>query len=99
VPSWLHWSPAIWLVVDALATYRLTRLLVIDEISRPARAWLGQRYTGWFVYLTSCIWCMSMWVSGLVVVLLTYFAPYAWSFAASLLAFSAVAGYLGSREH
>ncbi|HEY3630784.1 MAG TPA: DUF1360 domain-containing protein, partial [Jatrophihabitantaceae bacterium] len=38
--SWLHWSPAIWLVVDALAVYRLTRLAVKDTITQPARRWL-----------------------------------------------------------
>ncbi len=96
--SWLHWSPAVWLLVDALATYRLTRLLVRDEITRRPRRWLADHYEGWAVYLSTCMWCMSVWVAGAVVVVLTYFVPYGWSFVASVLAFSAVTGYLGSRE-
>lgn len=38
--SWGHWTAGWWLVLDALACYRLTRLAQRDKISQPARQWL-----------------------------------------------------------
>lgn len=89
-PNWL------WLLVDALAVYRLTRLVARDELLRPARVWLDDRYAGPLVYLVTCMWCLSIWLSA-VVLLFTWWIPVAWSVVASGLAFSAVAGQLGEK--
>lgn len=95
--SWLGWPPAAWLAVDALACYRLTRLAVKDTISDGFRRRLAGRFEGPLVTLATCPWCLGVWVAA-VVVALTVFAPLWWSYAASGLAFAAVAGYLSDRE-
>lgn len=95
--SLLDWSPGVWLVVDALAVYRLTRLITRDDISTPMRKAITKRWEGPLVTLVGCPWCISIWL-GAGTVLATYFAPYWWSFVAMLLALSAVAGYLSGRE-
>jgi hypothetical protein len=95
--SFLHWGAATWLVVDALAVYRLTRLVVRDELLRPFRTWMDRRYeSGWLLYWLTCVWCLSAAIAAPVVAL-TYFVPYPWSFVAAGLAFSAVAGAAGDR--
>jgi hypothetical protein len=96
IPSFLHWTTTTWLLVDLLAVYRLSRLIARDELLRPFRQWLDAKYTGPLVYLFQCIWCLSIWVSAAVVAL-TWWQPYAWSFVAAGLAFSAGAGLIGER--
>jgi hypothetical protein len=97
VRSWLGWPAAVWILVDALAVYRLSRLVTRDTILRPARRWLTARYEGMLVELVGCMWCVSVWLAAAVVAL-TWWLPYWWSFPATGLAFSAVAGWLGDRE-
>jgi len=87
----------VWLVVDALATYRLARLIARDTILRPFRRWLAEKYEGVLVELVGCIWCLSVWLA-VGVVAATYFVPWWWSWPASALALSAVAGWLGGKE-
>jgi len=55
------------LVLLTLAVARATRLLVADAFPPVARArsWVAAR-GDWQEYLTSCPWCMSVWVAGLV---------------------------------
>lgn len=97
--SWGHWSPAVWLVLDALATYRLIRLVQRDTITSRPRAWAHKRYSGgWLLELVTCPWCLSIWV-GAGVTLLTYFVPFAWSLVVTALVFSAVTGWFSDREH
>lgn len=71
------------LVLMTLATYRVTRLLVVDnfppvlyvrqlltgddELGRPPAAWVPW----WLQYLAGCYWCVSVWVSGLVTLAVT----------------------------
>lgn len=73
-----------------LTSYRVTRLLVVDNF--PPIRWLRTRLTGddevnelpatwvpwWLEYLAGCYWCVSVWVSGVVtlVVTLTSDLPY-----------------------
>lgn len=70
-------------VLLALTSYRLTRLLVVDnfppilrvrelltgdeETNRPAASWVPW----WLEYLAGCYWCVSVWVSGLVTLAVT----------------------------
>lgn len=51
--------------VVAFAVARLTRLLVVDEVTKPARQTLVRRLpegSPW-AYLLFCRWCMSVWVA------------------------------------
>jgi hypothetical protein len=85
-----------FLVVDALATYRLAVLLVNDGITQPLRDWVIARDRLWLTELSTCIWCLSIWI-GAGVVALTRFIPGAWQYAAMALALSGAAGFLA--EH
>jgi hypothetical protein len=55
------------LVLVALATYRLTRLVTADKISQPIREKAIAR-SDFLGYLTSCDWCLSIWVAPIPVV-------------------------------
>jgi hypothetical protein len=62
--------PLLLVVLGALATARLTRLLTADQLTEPARRRLLQRVQegGRLEYLMVCRWCASVWV-GLPVAL------------------------------
>ena len=97
VTSWLGWPPWVWLVVDALAVYRLARLVARDTILRGLRRWVAGRYEGLAVEGMTCMWCLTVWFAAAVVAL-TYFVPWWWSWPASALALSAAAGFLAGKE-
>jgi len=84
------------LAVDALAVARLTRLLQHDEVwpvleAREAfERWAGG--TRW-ADLTSCPWCLSMWLGAGVAGARRLF-PRAWPVVGRILAASATTGYL-----
>lgn len=50
-------------VLMVLAVARTTRLIVADEITAALRA----RATGWQKTLVNCSWCVSIWVSLIIV--------------------------------
>lgn len=91
----------VWaLAVYALATARLSGLVVADEITRLPREWflahLDDTKPAQFVAsLVTCQWCSSVWLAAVV-------APVAWFWGwspwllvpAIALAFSEVAGLL-----
>lgn len=53
--------------VRAAATWRLTRLVTEDEITRPAREYVEGRWPGSkAAYFVSCPYCVSVW-AGLAV--------------------------------
>lgn len=88
------------LIIDGLATYRLTRLVVKDHmpILRVLRnrsgEWLdGQLGPGWGA-LVSCAWCVGIYVAGLASVAKVV-TPRLWRVIAETLAISTVAGLLG----
>jgi hypothetical protein len=70
--------PVLQFALLALVTYRVTRLLVVDNF--PPILWVRDRLAGdeddgvepaewvpdWLSYLAGCYWCMSVWVSGAV---------------------------------
>ena len=101
-------SHGFWfLTCDALATYRLSTLLVRDGITEPLRRFISKRaYHGdltlrsrpwqWLSELVNCVHCTSVWF-GAIVVALTRFDPSAWQYGAMALALSATAGFLGDR--
>lgn len=85
-----------WLVVDALAVYRLAVLVTADIVTDPGRQW-AKRRLGMHVFdFVTCPWCVSMWAAAGVVAL-TRFVPSWWRYPAAGLAFSAVAGFLAER--
>lgn len=55
---------ALLLVLAALATYRLTRLVTADRITEPIRSRIEDRseFAG---YLVTCDWCLSIWIAPL----------------------------------
>lgn len=82
------------LVTDALAVFRLTRLVTTDAIMQPARDAIQGRP---FVReVTSCDWCLSVWVA-FGVVTARAICPRVWRPIAQALAFSTVAGLIA--EH
>lgn len=89
-------SPALWLLVDALAVSRLARLITKDLICHPIRMWF-KRHLGDKGYdFIQCPWCTGMWISAGTVAL-TRFIPTVWVYPAVMLAFSMTAGFLAER--
>lgn len=85
------------LLFDALATYRLTRLVTTDTFP-PALAARKKIVTNpatpdWAAELVECPWCASFWI-GAGVVVASRVAPKAWKPLARALSFSAVSGLL-----
>jgi len=90
---------ALALAVDALATYRLTRLVVEDEITAPIRNRVWERHDpadSKIGYLLTCPWCVSIW-AGAAVVTARHIAPATWEPVARMLTASAVSGMIASR--
>jgi hypothetical protein len=82
--------------IDALAVFRLTKLLQNDTI--PPLPALRQAYmrrygaTPWGE-LVDCPWCLSMWLGGLAL-LADRVSPRVWGLVSRVLAASAVTGLL-----
>jgi len=105
-------SPTL-LILDALAVFRLTRLVVLDAIADPIRRrLLGSRpgttrtLSGERVLVVArprlaeflaCPWCVSIW-AAVAIVALQAFAATACVYVTAVLAFSAVAGLLADRS-
>lgn len=97
------------LLIDALACFRLTHLIIDDAIFAPVRDRLiGNAYGETrdlaghrpriaarprVAAFLTCPWCVSFWL-GLLVVVLQVLIPAAWFYAAVTLALSAFAGLL-----
>ncbi len=87
------------LAVDALTTYRLTRLVVEDEIAAPLRDRIWKRWAPDRTkvgYLITCPWCVSVWV-GAGVVAAGAVAPTAWRALSRVLVLSALTGMVSQR--
>jgi hypothetical protein len=86
--------------VDALAVYRVTRLVQEDTFPpvEAARAAVMKRVSrdGAVEELFTCTWCMSVWVAA-AVFLARRFAPRAWRPLAFIMAASAVTGFVSER--
>lgn len=84
---------------DALAVYRLTKLVIDDKITEDVREKVWEKYppeSTKIGYLFSCPWCVSMWV-GLGAVAVKKVAPDAWEALSTAMAASAVSGILEER--
>jgi len=83
--------------VGALAVYRVTRLLVEDEVLRPVRERIAPDEESRLAYFVTCPWCVSVW-AGAAWAGLTVLAPRVARTAGAALAWSAVSGLLSSWE-
>jgi hypothetical protein len=93
------------LTLAALAVFRMTRLVVEDEVTRRPR----ERLTGWAAgtaerrarpgvsFFVTCPWCVSFWLAVVWVAALILVPTVALG-ADAVLALSAVAGLLSSWE-
>ena len=52
-------------VLTILASWRLARLLSVDEVFQPVRNWVGKRGDRW-AYFVTCPWCLSMYISPML---------------------------------
>lgn len=93
------------LLLAALATARLTRLITSDRLTERARLWVMTRVIMWrgeeslLAYLITCPWCVSVYTGAAMAG-----GWYAWggqrifTAATAALAFSYVTGWLTARE-
>jgi hypothetical protein len=83
------------LLVDALATYRLVKLVRDDRITEPAREAVEARHGGpeqsKVTYLLNCPWCLSIY-AGAALTLARRRWPVATALVARPLALSALTG-------
>jgi hypothetical protein len=60
---------ALALVADSLATYRLTRLVVEDQITVDVREWIWKHHSPEETklgYLITCPYCVSVWAGAVI---------------------------------
>jgi len=87
---------ALDLLLAALCAYRLTQLVVWDEISEPLVAWIGMR-SDWLGRLLGCAHCTGFWCSLFAVILII--AGQRWPSVMVAMWTFAVAGAVSVLEH
>lgn len=88
------------LVLGGLATYRLSRLVVMDDITYPIRERIWRKFSPdetKFGYFFTCMWCFSIW-TALLLVISSIIIPTITLWVEAVLAFSAIAGLLTAYE-
>ena len=88
------------LLVAGLATYRIARLIVKDEIFSKLRNAIWKKFppeSNKFGYFFTCMWCTSVWVASLLVIS-RIIIPEATQVVETVLALSAIAGLLSAHE-
>lgn len=84
------------LLLDIIAVYRITKLIIDDDIMNEFRQMVWKRYPADSTkigYLITCPWCTSIW-AGIAVFTLRKVDPNFTDYLSSILASSAVAGAL-----
>lgn len=89
--------------VDALAVYRLTKLITEDKLTEEMRKIVGDKFP-WVVdkrtgqkrmslveYLVNCPWCVSIWAAGFIFTLRKV-SPKTADYLSGILAASALTG-------
>ena len=86
------------LLLLALATFRISRLFIVDVIFDDIRNKVWEKYppTTKVGYLFTCTWCMSFWVASLITICYTIGTAITLIIALPL-ALSAVAGLITAR--
>jgi hypothetical protein len=86
-------------IILALFTYRLTRLIVLDEVLAPVRDWIWDRkppHSSQIGYFFTCPWCVSMWVALPIVCSYALF-PSITILIGCIFTLSAIAGLITAR--
>lgn len=91
---------ALAFVVDVLAAFRITRLVVRDTF--PPIAKLRERVVerspdGYLAELIECPWCAGFWIA-VVVAVARYVIPVQWNPVSFVFALSALTGLISERE-
>jgi hypothetical protein len=93
--TWLH------LFIDAIAVYRLTRLVVEDGITAPIRDRIISKRDGstrdWWEQLLTCRYCVGIYV-GVGVAFARWVFPVQWTPIAYMLAIASAAPLLAGLE-
>lgn len=87
------------LLVDVVAVYRLTKLVIEDEILADIREKVWEKFppeTTKIGYLITCPWCVSIWMGGLIFALRKT-SPELATYISSTLAASYASGYAYTR--
>jgi hypothetical protein len=92
-----HFPTFLLLVLIALTVHRFARLVTRDTILDGPRNWITRRYHGSLIELLSCMWCVSVWIAAVVIVL-TLYGPAWWPWVMVGAAASSTAGLLGDWE-
>ena len=91
--------PVLHLIILSLFVYRLTRLVVLDELLAPVRDWVWDRKSprdSQIGYFFTCPWCVSLWVALPVVFLYALF-PSITILVGCIFTLSAIAGLITAR--
>lgn len=83
----------------SLATYRLTKLVIEDELTAPLRNKIFEKFppsSTKIGYLFTCPWCVSIW-AGAGLIALEKSSPVLGEVSQKVLAVSAVTGMLDTR--
>lgn len=80
------------LLVICGATHRVTRLVTQDVILDAPRTWVTDHAPRSLAYFVECAWCVSMWVSAAVVLVVDLFAtvPLPWAVILTASAFTGI---------
>lgn len=91
---------ALTLGIDALAAFRVTRLVTADDITAPLRDAIEVRAarvaSDRLAEFIVCPWCVGMWVAAGVAIARARF-PRTWGALARILGISAAVGLLAER--
>lgn len=86
------------LLVNALAVYRIARVVARDTITDRPRTALTTKFHGMLVNLILCIWCLSFWLAiGAVLLTVWSTSREGWLVIASMLSVATIAGQLSER--
>lgn len=91
---------ALEFVVLGLATYRVTRLIIRDEIFSKPRDFFWKKFppeSSLLGYLLTCPWCISIWVASIIQIS-SIINPEVTYAIGTVFALSAVAGLLTAHE-
>lgn len=87
-------------IIDFAAVYRLTKLVIDDEILSDIREKVWEKFppeTTKIGYLTTCPWCVSIWMAAAVLAL-RKLSPETADYISGVLAASAATGIAYSKR-
>lgn len=87
-------------ILLAIATLRLTRLIITDEITASFREWIWNRYgdpgESKIGYLITCAWCTSIYAATALMTLYSI-STSTGTYVSAILAFSYITGFISNR--